>query len=180
MLEQLAQHLPEQHRNKEGLLAVATSSQVPLPVCVVSLQSCMPMLWCPLCIYCVWQHLARTSNLYCPMHALAPVLGEHARSSVAKMVSRPNSMRKSACEIIQVGVSPLRLIGNMDMQWRHQLDIFSHALQTGQLDVRAFGLEFLVWLSPALQQQWRRTCIMHFQKRCCASSCIESKLSYAE
>lgn len=32
------------------------------------------------------------------------------------------------------------------MQWRHQLDIFSNALQTGQLDVRAFGLEFLVCL----------------------------------
>ena len=30
------------------------------------------------------------------------------------------------------------------LQWRHQLDIFSNALQTGQLDVRAFGLEFQV------------------------------------
>ena len=30
------------------------------------------------------------------------------------------------------------------LQWRHQLDIFSHALQTGQLDVSAFGLQFLV------------------------------------
>lgn len=28
MLEQLAQYLPEEHRNMEGLLAVATSSQV--------------------------------------------------------------------------------------------------------------------------------------------------------
>lgn len=28
MLEQLAQYLPEEHRNTEGLLAVATSSQV--------------------------------------------------------------------------------------------------------------------------------------------------------
>ncbi|KAL3143764.1 hypothetical protein ABBQ32_003595 [Trebouxia sp. C0010 RCD-2024] len=28
-------------------------------------------------------------------------------------------------------------------QWRQQLDIFSNALQTGQLDVQAFGLEFL-------------------------------------
>lgn len=54
MLEHLAEHLPEEHRNMQGLLAVATSSQ-----------------------------------------------------------------------------------------WRHQLDIFSHALQTGQLDVSAFGLQFL-------------------------------------
>lgn len=54
MLEQLAEHLPEEHRNMEGLLAVAASSQ-----------------------------------------------------------------------------------------WRHQLDIFSNALQTGQLDVSAFGLQFL-------------------------------------
>ena len=30
------------------------------------------------------------------------------------------------------------------LQWRQQLDIFSNALQTGQLDVQAFGLEFLV------------------------------------
>ena len=30
------------------------------------------------------------------------------------------------------------------LQWRHQLDLFSNALQTGQLDVRAFGLEFQV------------------------------------
>ena len=28
MLEQLAQYLPEEHRNMEGLSAVATSSQV--------------------------------------------------------------------------------------------------------------------------------------------------------
>ena len=28
MLEQLAQYLPEEHRNMEGLLAVATSAQV--------------------------------------------------------------------------------------------------------------------------------------------------------
>lgn len=28
MLEQLAEHLPEEHRNMEGLLAVAASSQV--------------------------------------------------------------------------------------------------------------------------------------------------------
>ncbi|DBA85473.1 TPA: hypothetical protein ACH3X2_000421 [Trebouxia sp. C0005] len=54
MLEHLAEHLPEEHRNMQGLLAVASSSQ-----------------------------------------------------------------------------------------WRHQLDIFSHALQTGQLDVSAFGLQFL-------------------------------------
>ncbi|KAL0020885.1 hypothetical protein WJX77_006881 [Trebouxia sp. C0004] len=54
MLEHLAEHLPEEHRNMQGLLAVATSPQ-----------------------------------------------------------------------------------------WRHQLDIFSHALQTGQLDVSAFGLQFL-------------------------------------
>ncbi|KAL3150071.1 hypothetical protein ABBQ38_013417 [Trebouxia sp. C0009 RCD-2024] len=54
MLEQLAQYLPEEHRNMAGLLATATSSQ-----------------------------------------------------------------------------------------WRQQLDIFSNALQTGQLDVQAFGLEFL-------------------------------------
>lgn len=39
MLEQLAQHLPEQHRNIEGLLAVATSSQVLLPAFVPSPQS---------------------------------------------------------------------------------------------------------------------------------------------
>ena len=30
MLEHLAPHLPEEHRHMEGLLAVATSSQVPL------------------------------------------------------------------------------------------------------------------------------------------------------
>ena len=29
MLEQLAPHLPEEHRNQESLLAVATSAQVP-------------------------------------------------------------------------------------------------------------------------------------------------------
>lgn len=32
----------------------------------------------------------------------------------------------------------------MGLQWRQQLDVFSNALQTGQLDVQAFGLEFLV------------------------------------
>ena len=38
MLQQLAQYLPEEHRNMEGLLAVATSSQV-LPLAYVT---CLP------------------------------------------------------------------------------------------------------------------------------------------
>ena len=37
MLEQLAPHLPEEHRHMEGLLAVATSSQVTL-ACLVCLE----------------------------------------------------------------------------------------------------------------------------------------------
>ena len=43
------------------------------------------------------------------------------------------------------------LTESVPVQWRHQLDIFSNALQTGQLDVRAFGLEFLV--SPVAVSQ---------------------------
>ena len=55
-----------------------------------------------------------------------------------------------------------------ELQWRHQLDLFSNALQTGQLDVRAFGLEFQV--CPDLQHgvaHWylgtlvNLSCVMH-------------------
>lgn len=44
----------------------------------------------------------------------------------------------------QVAYNMLLLFASSVLQWRHQLDLFSNALQTGQLDVRAFGLEFQV------------------------------------
>lgn len=54
--------------------------------------------------------------------------------------------------------------GSVHVQWRQQLDIFSNALQTGQLDVQAFGLEFLVrsfsslCCCAAAKQIWQACC----------------------